>query len=119
MFGFEFIFFIMFFFVFGLVLAIIITTLVKNLKQWNKNNNSPRLTVDATVVSKRIAVSHHHNAGELHYMNSATHYYVTFQVASGDRMELNVVGNEYGMLVEGDYGMLTFQGTRYLSFQRT
>ena len=45
-------------------------------------------------------------------------YYVTFQVESGDRMELSVRGKEYGLLAEGDYGRLTFQGTRYLGFQR-
>ena len=27
-------------------------------------------------------------------------------------------GLEYGMLAEGDAGRLTFQGTRYLSFER-
>ena len=43
---------------------------------------------------------------------------VTFQVESGDRIELQVKGNEYGMLVEGDYGKLSFQGTRYLGFER-
>jgi hypothetical protein len=33
-------------------------------------------------------------------------------------MELQVDGSEYGMLVEGDQGRLTFQGTRYLGFER-
>ena len=37
---------------------------------------------------------------------------------SGDRMELRLSGAEYGMLAEGDRGRLTFQGTRYLSFER-
>lgn len=45
-------------------------------------------------------------------------FHVTFQVESGDRMELPVSGREYGMLAEGDIGKLTFQGTRYLSFER-
>ena len=45
-------------------------------------------------------------------------YYVTFQVESGDRMEFEVSGTEYGMLAEGDSGELTFQGTRYLNFRR-
>ena len=45
-------------------------------------------------------------------------YYVTFQVESGDRMELQMTGSEYGMLAEGDRGRLTFQGTRYVSFER-
>ena len=44
---------------------------------------------------------------------------MTFQVDSGDRMELSVSGSEYGMLVEGDRGKLSFQGTRYLSFERS
>ena len=30
----------------------------------------------------------------------------------------HVSGTEYGMLSEGDTGRLTFQGTRYLSFER-
>ena len=33
-------------------------------------------------------------------------------------MELHVNGREYGMLDEGDFGELTFQGTRYLGFAR-
>ena len=32
--------------------------------------------------------------------------------------EFLVSGTEYGMLAEGDSGELTFQGTRYLNFQR-
>ena len=48
----------------------------------------------------------------------STWYYATFQVESGDRMEFSVTGIEYGMLAEGDTGKLSFQGTRYLSFER-
>ena len=43
---------------------------------------------------------------------------MTFQVESGDRMELSMTGTEYGMLAEGDRGKLSFQGTRYLGFER-
>ena len=52
------------------------------------------------------------------HRGTSTTYYVTFQVASGDRMELCVSGYEYGMIVEGDYGDLSFQGTRYLGVVR-
>mgnify|MGYP000784206328 FL=1 len=51
-------------------------------------------------------------------MSTDTTYYVTFQVESGDRMELSVDDSEYGMLVEGDEGKLTFQGSRYLGFEQ-
>lgn len=109
--GFDIIFSLMFFLVFG----IIIFTLIKGIGQWNRNNQSPRLTVEAVVVAKRQNVSHHHHNN---HISHSTTYYVTFQVESGDRMELHVNGSEYGMLVEGDYGKLTFQGTRYLGFER-
>ena len=104
---------------FILVFVIIIVNVVKGIGQWNKNNNSPKLTVPVTIVAKRTNVSHHHHAGEHHHHHTSTTYYVTFQVESGDRMEFHVPGQEYGMLIEGDTGILTFQGTRYLGFERT
>ena len=85
---------------------------------YNKNNHSPKLTVPATVVSRRTAVSHHHHGNEMHHTHTSTSYYATFQVESGDRIEFLVSGTEYGMLAEGDSGKLTFQGTRYLNFRR-
>lgn len=42
----------------------------------------------------------------------------TFQVPHGDRMELSVPANQFGYLVEGDKGALTFQGTKCLGFTR-
>ena len=94
---------------FIIVFGIIISGIFSSIKQGIKNNNSPLLTVPAKVVSKRIYVRGEH---------SHTTYYVTFEVQSGDRMELRVDGDEYGMLVEEDLGLLSFQGTRYVSFER-
>lgn len=105
---FEIIFPVMFILVIGMFIFIF----VQNITEWAKNNNSPRLSVHASVVTKR---SHSHRHGD---HGSTTSYYVTFQVDSGDRMELHMSGREYGMLAEGDTGMLTFQGTRYLGFER-
>ena len=98
---------------FVLVFGIIIVTMVRGIGEWNKNNQSPKLTVPVTVVAKRSDV---HRGIET--MHTFTSYYVTFQVESGDRMEFEISDTEYGMLAEGDRGMLTFQGTRYLNFQR-
>lgn len=117
--GFD-LFGIMFTLVFILVVGMFVVTAVRGIRQWNKNNNSPRLTVSATIVAKRTNVTrHHHNdAGGHYHHHTSTTYYVTFQMDSGDRMELPVNGAEYGMLVEGDRGDLSFQGTRYLGFAR-
>ena len=122
-FGFGFgLFGIIFTLMFLLTFGIILTVIIKGISQWNKNNHSPRLTVPATVVAKRTNVSHHHHnhgTGHVGHSSTSTSYYVTFQVESGDRMELHMAGNQYGLLVEGDRGKLTFQGTRYLGFERT
>ena len=102
-----------------------IVTAIKGIGEWNKNNHSPRLTVEARVVAKRMDVTHHHhaNAGDAtgahgYSSTSSTSYYATFEVESGDRMELAMSGGEYGLLAEGDRGRLSFQGTRYLGFER-
>ena len=103
-----------------LVFAVFIVTAVKGLAQWNKNNNSPRLTVPAIIVAKRTNISRHRHggAGDHHHYHTTTTYYITFEVESGDRMEFHVTGEEYGLLLEGDKGRLSFQGTRYLGFER-
>ena len=105
--------------VFLLVIGVFVFALVKGLSTWNKNNHSPKLTGPATGVAKRTNVSRHHTAGNMHHHHVSTSYYVTFQVSSGDRMELHMSGQEYGLLIEGDHGNLSFQGTRYLGFERT
>ena len=116
--GFQ-LFQIMFLLMFLLVFCTIAVTLFRELTHWNKNNHSPRLTVDAKVVAKRTNVSRHRSGTNGHrHSSTSTTYYVTFEVESGDRMELNTAGNEYGLLVEGDTGKLTFQGSRYLGFER-
>ena len=93
--------------IFILIFIMIIFIFIKGIATWHKNNNSPRLTVSAKIVAKRQNTTHHNQP-----------YYVTFQVESGDRMEMSVSGSEYGTLAEGDKGKLTFQGTRFLTFNR-
>ena len=113
-------FHIMFTLGFALVFVLFLVTAVQGISQWNKNNHSPKLTVPATIVAKRTNVSQHRSGGANghHHHHTSTTYYVTFQVESGDRMEFCVAGHEYGVLVEGDKGKLSFQGTRYLGFER-
>ena len=109
---------VMFFLMFAMFFVIFIGTLIKTLGEWNKNNHAPKLTVPVTVVAKRTNTSRHHHGGKHHHTSTSTTYYVTFQVESGDRMELHLSGSEFGLIVEGDKGLLTFQGTRFLKFER-
>ena len=56
----------------------------------------------------------------MHTLSSSTHtrYFATFELEDGSRLELGLKDAEYGMLAEGDQGQLSFQGTRYLGFER-
>ncbi|MCE5236077.1 MAG: DUF2500 domain-containing protein [Clostridiaceae bacterium] len=107
---------------FVVILGFIIVQAVKGISQWHSNNQSPVLNVYATAVAKRANTSyyHHHNADNaaMSHASSSTTYYVTFEVESGDRIELKMSGEQFGLIVEGDKGRLTFQGTRYLGFDR-
>jgi len=101
-------FFVLFFILFFAVVA-------KNIAQWFKNENSPRLTVSARIVDMQRRTHHHHANGHHHHTHT---YHVTFEVESGDRMELKVSRNAYDMLAVGEKGKVSFQGTRYLGFER-
>lgn len=104
---------IMFFSVFFLVFGFFAFAIITVMRSHRKNNNAPRLTVGAKVVDKRQV----HSRGGKDHMGRIW-YYVTFEVESGDRLELETGEGEYGLLASGDAGMLTFQGTRFLKFER-
>ena len=45
-------------------------------------------------------------------------YYATFQFSDGNREELVLPGEDFGLLAEGDEGTLTRLGGRYVHFER-
>ncbi len=106
----------LFYVMFFLVIVMFVFVFVKGIGEWVSNNNSPRLSADAKIVDKRSSTHHHRHANGHHHHSHS--YYITFEVQSGDRMELSVPRSEYGLLVVGDVGVLSFQGTRFLGFER-
>ncbi|MGD6780191.1 DUF2500 domain-containing protein [Sutcliffiella horikoshii] len=102
--------------IFVIVIGSILISVFKGVGEWQKNEQSPRLSVPAVVTSKRMDVTkrsnmHHHNDTH-HHHSSSTQYFVTFEFESGDRSEFHVAGKEYGLPSEDDTGVLSFQGTR-------
>lgn len=96
--------------IFLIVFSIIVFSVTKGLSEWSNNNQSPEQKVKAKVIGKRTAIR---GGGE---SRAYSLYYITFQVEEGDRMELKVKDNDYGMIIEGDRGELIFQGSRFLGF---
>ena len=89
--------------------------IIKGISQFIQNENSPVLTVRATIVDMRRKTHHHHHNHGHHHSHS---YHVTFELETGERMELRVLWMDYRELDIGDRGMLTYQGTRYKGFAR-
>ena len=102
--------------VFVIVIGSIIYKASQGVAEWSHNNSQPVLSVFARVVSRRTATSGQisSNAGG----HVSTSYFATFELESGERLEFSLYGKDYGLLVEGDAGTLTHQGTRYKGFQR-
>lgn len=81
------------------------------------DRNAPIDTIKAKVIAKRTDVSgSHFHDDNLNMIN--THYYVTFELYNKERKEFIVDSNNYGLLIEGDEGMLTYQGIIFKSFDR-
>lgn len=111
----DFLFPIMFFSVFIMFMIVFVGSIVKSLRQKRQNDQSPILTVDVIIIDKYTDVHSHRHDNHRHYN---TTFYVTFEVESGDRLVLEVNEQDYGYLIVNDKGKLTFQGTRYLGFER-
>ena len=87
----------------------IIVAMVLAVVRSRKNSTSPVVVVPARLVAKRQDFSG--NSG-------MTRYFVTFELETGSRIEFGVDAPMYGQSAEGDFGQLSFQGTRFLWFQR-
>ncbi|MCY6484091.1 DUF2500 domain-containing protein [Clostridium aestuarii] len=107
-------FFMLFFLI---VMGMIIYGVVTSANRYHKNATSPILTQHGKVITKRTSVTHHCNSNN-HRSSSHTYYYVTFETDAGQRIELTISGKEYGMLAEGDCGMVTYQGEWFKQFKR-
>ncbi|MBR6420722.1 MAG: DUF2500 domain-containing protein [Oscillospiraceae bacterium] len=91
------------------IFSYVISIFIRSAKHNLQVRKMPHQTTHARVVAKRTEVW-----GD----NSYTNYYTTFEFDSRERAELKLSGAQYGMLAEGDDGMLTYQGDRFLEFQR-
>ena len=111
----------------GLVFVFVLYKIIKTVIS---NNNSPIETRKAKVISKRTDLRNiggyqnnvntygRVNVGYNTMNNVNTFYYATFEFDNKERREFSIGQAKYGLLAEGDEGMLTYQGTRFKSFDR-
>ena len=106
------IFTIFFLFIFGMI----VFTFIKGAMSYKENSKAPILTERVKAVSRRTNVRRH-SSGNNHNSTS-TIYYITFETELGQRMEIKVTGEQYGLIAEGDIGNLTYQGEWFKKFDR-
>lgn len=100
--------FVVVFFAFVLIMLL---KIVKQATGLAEDENAPVETREAELVAKRTNVSGGANG-------SVTRYYLTFEFGDGSRCELRAEGSAYGLLAEGDRGVLRSRGSSLLSFSR-
>ena len=88
--------------VFLVIAAMIVVTMIRGIGEWHKNNESPRLTVDAEVVAKRTRTDTHcHDmAGDPTgaTRNHAHHQYKLFcYISGGKRRQDGIFSNRFGV----------------------
>lgn len=98
---------------FIIITGAILFSVGKAAKEHFRNNSMEEVTMPARIITKRTHVWGGH--GET---GASTSYYVTFEDENGERAEFSVSSSFYSMHAEGDKGMLTHQGTRFIHFER-
>jgi len=98
---------------FIIITCIILTGIVKGIRENIRNSKMEEVTIPARIITKRT-----HVWGGTGNSSAHTSYYVTFEDENGERIEFSVSSSFYSMHAEGDTGMLTHQGTRFINFER-
>ena len=97
---------------FAAILVLFVFRLIQGAQRFAQNSTQPERDVTVRVVGRRTQTT---GGGE---SPVTTTYHATFEMSDGERLELKVPHHEYGLLVEGDQGRLTHQGTWFRGFER-
>lgn len=98
-------------FLFGIAIVFIALFGVVFYKKWaenKKNEGKPIETKAVKVVTKRNIMNNNPNVGS----------FVLFEFDDGSRQELSINANTSSTIAENDTGMLTYQGTKFIKFER-
>lgn len=104
---------------FAITMAIAIAMIVVGIIRLKRKIHFPKYTVNATVVSKRAKARRHGKKTDTGtQIVTDTFCYVTFKESDMNILELKVSVNEYMALNKGESGKLTFQGAKFLGFEK-
>lgn len=102
---------------FVVIIVFILIKAVKKNSQREKNALRPVLTVRARVKSRRLIIRPN-NITALGVATDTLEGKVVFEAEDGEELEFRLIGKTYRDIFDGDEGMLTYQGSDFISFER-
>ena len=99
----------------GILTFVVVVTTVFGMQWLSK---TPKITADATVRDKHTSMIYDKRDGDSDYTATSTEYYMTFQTAGGEYVDLTVSKREYNRFNVGDSGELTYKGSELVHFKR-
>ena len=100
----------------AILLLMLVAKLTGKVNVEEKQGRKPVYNIQATVKGKRTLVE----ADQENPNIPRTRYFVTFHKRDGNRVEMEVPGEDYGLAAEGDEGILVYsKGDEFIVFKRT
>lgn len=100
----------------AILLLMLVAKLTGKVNVEEKQGRKPVYNIQATVKGKRTLVE----ADPENPTIPKTRYFLTFHKRDGNRVEMEVPGEDYGLAAEGDEGILVYsKGDEFIVFKRT
>ena len=100
----------------AILLLMLVARLTGKVNVEEKQGRKPVYNIQAEVKGKRTLVE----ADPDNPAIPKTRYYITFHKRDGNRVEMEVPGEDYGLAAEGDDGVLVYsKGDEFIVFKRT
>lgn len=99
----------------AILLLMLVAKLTGRVNVEEREGRKPIYNMEAVVKGKRTLVEPDPENPNV----SRTLYFVTFHKRDGNRIEMQVPGEDYGLAAEGDEGILVYQGDEFVVFKRT
>lgn len=100
----------------AIILLMLVARMTSHVNIEEKQGLKPVYNIQAVVKGKRTLIE----ADEEHPGIPRTRYFLTFHKRDGNRVEMQVPGEDYGLAAEGDEGILVYsKGDEFIVFKRT
>jgi hypothetical protein len=100
----------------AILLLMLVAKLTAKVNVEEKQGRKPVYNIQAEVKAKRTLVE----ADPANPNIPKTRYFLTFHKRDGNRVEMEVPGEDYGLAAEGDEGILVYsKGDEFIVFKRT